>query len=77
MGKYWILTDIKKQTTAVDIISKWGKDIIEEGDMSVMKKNDRVINYLRGGTRMDQGWWCIVFLCLLSMVMKQVYSIIL
>ena len=45
----------------VQIVKRWGKDILKEGAMSVLKSNGRVIDYLRGGTRMGQGWWYIVF----------------
>ena len=42
------LNDFKKQTVVLDIKRRWGKDIIEEGEIKIA--------LLRGGTSMDQGW---------------------
>ena len=64
-GIFSYFLDLKKQTVAVDITRMWGKDVIKEGAI--------VIIQLRGGPRMGQGWWYIVFFCLLSMFMRQVY----
>ena len=36
-------TYLKKKTFMVQITKRWGKDIIEEGAMSVIKENGRVI----------------------------------
>ena len=70
------LTDLNKQTVVVRIAKRWGKDIIKEVAMTLLKANNGVNNYLRGGMRMEQLWWYIVFFCLLFMIMRQVYPTI-
>ena len=42
------LTDLNKQTVALEIERRWGKDIIFE--------EAKIISHLRGGPRMEQGW---------------------
>ena len=64
-GKLSDLPDLKKRTFVVEIVRRWGKYII--------KKGARIIAYLRGGPRMDQGWRYIVFFCLFFVFMRQVY----
>ena len=54
------LTNPKKQTSALDIESRWGMDIIKYGAIK--------IDYLRVGPRMGKGWWYIILYCLLSCV---------
>ena len=50
------LTGLKKQMVAVEITRRWGKDIIEEGEI--------VIAYMRDGMSMEQGWWYIFLSCI-------------
>ena len=56
------MTELKNITTTVYIGKGQGKDITEEGAMSVTKVNVGVISYLRGAMRMAQEWWNITFL---------------
>ena len=41
--------------------------------MSVLKENDQLIAQMRDGPWTKQGWWYIVFLCLLFVVTRLVY----
>ena len=48
-------TNLKKRTVAVHISKRWGNDIIKEGAVSFLKKNDGVVVYLMDGPRVEQG----------------------
>ena len=52
------LPDLMNHTVAVDIAKRWGKRIIEEGSMNVLKGEDilrgEVIDYMRSRQRTDK-----------------------
>ena len=53
------LLHLKKRTVVVETVKRWGKCIIEEGAITVLKEEDGVregvIAYLRGRNRIEQG----------------------